>query len=66
MKVALQDASTPECLAECFEKEDKDEVVKQHKTRFFRVTCEVSAPLVSTKDNSYRDKQEKRCQKKKK
>ena len=62
-KVAPLHASTPEFLTAWFEKEDKCEVVKQHKTRFLKVARDVSVPQMSTDDNSYRDKQQKRCQK---
>ena len=57
-------ASTPEFVTACFEKGDKDDIVKEHKTRFLDGECDVSVPPMSTKDNSYRDDRQKRCQKK--
>ena len=62
-KVAPLHASTPDFLTAGIEKEDKEEVVKHHKTRFLKAACDVSVPLISTEENSCREKQRKRCQK---
>ena len=62
-EVAPLHASTPDFLTAGIEKEDKEEVVKHHKTRFLKAACDVSVPLISTEENSCREKQRKRCQK---
>ena len=49
-EVAPLHASTPDFLTAGIGKEDKEEVVKHHKTRFLKAACDVSVPLISTEE----------------
>ncbi|XP_065068907.1 uncharacterized protein LOC135694142 [Rhopilema esculentum] len=55
--------STPGHLTDNIEKEDKEEVVKQHKTRFLKVSDNKSVLGISEKDDSYEGNQQMRRKK---
>eukprot|EP00795_Rhopilema_esculentum_P009919 gene9919-18521_t len=62
-KVAQLSVSTPGHLTENIEKEDKDEVVKQHKTGYLKVSDNKSVLGISEKDDSYEGPQQMRRKK---
>ena len=55
--------STPGHLTDNIEKKDKEEVVKQHKTRFLKVSDNKSVLGITEKDDSYEGTQQMRRKK---